>query len=177
MSSKPPVVFSGRLEGKSKTETESGSRSSSDMLGEYVGLCTENPGTKLLFTNIRDTIFEATALLDKSSVIYQKHVSRFLKILQENDIKNVVSFGFNVKIEMQKVIKPANIDRFRSMFHRLKDNDIPKTAVSKSRIPQNELIRVFDKSPTKCCCCTYVTKILLAVSGSVVWVTEVLLAV
>ena len=49
---------------------------------------------------------------------------------------------------MQKVIKPANIVRFWSMFHRLKDNDIPKTAVSKSRIPQNELIRVFDKSPT-----------------------------
>ena len=65
MSSKPPAVFSGRLEGKSKTETESGSRSSSDMLGEYVGLCTENPGTKLLFTNIRDTVFETTALLDK----------------------------------------------------------------------------------------------------------------
>ena len=86
----------------------------------------------------------------KSSVIYQKHVSRFLKILQENDIKNVVSIGFNVKIKMQKVIKPANIVRFWSMFHRLKDNDIPKTAVSKSRIPQNELIRVFDKSPTTC---------------------------
>ena len=81
-----------------------------------------------------------------ASVIYQKHVSGFKQILQENDLKIVVSIGLNVK---KKVIKHANIARFRSMFHRLKDNDISKTAVSKSRIPKNELIRAFDKSPTK----------------------------
>ena len=37
----------------------------------------------------------------------------------------------------------------REQFHHLKDIGIAKTAVSKSRIPQNELIRDFDKSPTK----------------------------
>ena len=57
--------------------------------------------------------------------------------------------GFNVKIKIQKIIKHSNIVRFCSMIHHLKDIDISKTAASKSRIPQNELIRVFDKSPTK----------------------------
>ena len=50
---------------------------------------------------------------------------------------------------MQKVLKHANIARLSSIFHRLNESDFAKTVVSKSRIPQNELIRAFDKSPMK----------------------------